>query len=342
MKRLLFALCCVAMLAACAEEDKSTVAKAPERYGWNSEEIPLFGDVECVTISEYDADMKFGEVVTDLQRSYTFRFNTAGDVVEYVANYEDDSDTENVKYEYNSAGKIIRKVETDTYYDDYYYDYTTAEAVTVYKYNAEGLCSQKIYTDSSGDTYKTTYKYDNKGREIEMREYDSYGNLDDVCKKKYDAKGNLTEENWYDEDGDLWDKTVNTYDKRGNLIESIDYYSDGSEESRTTYKYDKAGNCIERVYDSDDWMSKYTYKYNAQGLEVARKRYADDALALEVYNKYNAAGVLFEEKRISHDDYDNSVTIVRATLDKHNNIVRMEQIEDDKVEGIIEFDITYR
>lgn len=347
MKRLLFALCCVAMLAACAEEDKSTVAKAPERYGWE-EDIPLFGDVECVTVREYDADIKFGEVVTELQSTYTYRLNAAGDVVEYVANYGDDSDheDESVKYEYNSAGKIIREVETETYNDyDYYsddYDYTSEETVTVYKYNAEGLCSQRIYTYSNGDTYKITYKYDNKGREIEKREYDRYGDLEDVRKKKYDAKGNLTEENWYDEDGDLWDKRVNTYDKRGNLIEIIDYNSDGSEGSRTTCKYDKAGNCIERIYDSEDWKTKSTYKYNAQGLVVAEKLYSDDALYFEGYNKYNAAGGIIEVKRISHYDDDNSVEIVRTTLDKHNNIVRMEHIDDDRVVEIVEIDITYR
>lgn len=320
MKRLLLILCCVALLGACSEEEKRpATAKAPERYGLDWQ---LFGDVESLTVNSYNATTKFGEVVTEFYSATFYQFNAAGDVTECVIDCEEsegDIIGEGVKYEYNSDGKISRMVESTTYYDIDNYEYTTAEDVTTYRYNAEGLCSQSILTYSHGESIKTTFKYDDKGRETEWRSYDSDGALDDVCKKGYDSKGNI--------------------------IRQIYYNNDGSEKLCVTYKYDKRGKCIERVSESDDWCRRYTYKYNSQGLMTAQREYEGNdeyALESEFRFKYNAAGALIESQRISYGDLDTDVYDYKITIDKHNNITRIDSYTNGDITSVTEFDIVYR
>lgn len=320
MKRLLLILCCVALLAACSEEEKRpATAKAPERYGLD---LRLFGDVESLTIKSYDATTKFGEVVTELDRAAFYQFNAAGDVTECVIDYEDSKDDisrEGIKYEYNSDGKVSRMVESTTYYDIDNYEYTTEEDVTTYRYNAEGLCTQRVLTYSHGTSIKTTFKYDDKGRETEWRSYYSDGALDEVCKKWYDSKGNI--------------------------IRQTHYNNDGSEKSCVTYKYDKRGKCIELVSESDYWCSRATYRYNSQGLMTALRVYDGDdeyALESEFRLKYNAAGALIESQQISYDDLDTDIYDEKITIDKHNNITRIDYYENGDIISVAEFDIVYR
>lgn len=319
MKRLLLILCCVALLAACSEEEKRpATAKAPERYGLDWQ---LFGDVESLTINSYDATTKFGEVVTEFDSATFYQFNAAGDVTECVIDCEEsegDIIGEGVKYEYNSDGKISRMVESTTYYDIDNYEYTTAEDVTTYRYNAEGLCSQRVLCYNSGMSMMTTFKYDDKGRETEWRSYDSDGALDEVCKKVYDSKGNI--------------------------IRQTHYNNDGSEKSCATYKYDKRGKCIELVSESDYWCRRYTYRYNSQGLMTAQRVYDGDEYALEseFRLKYNAAGALIESQRISYDNLDTDVYDYKITIDKHNNITRIDSYENGDIISVTEVDIVYR
>jgi hypothetical protein len=81
---------------------------------------------------------------------------------------------------------------------------------------------------------------------------------------KYDEKGNNIEDNLYKADGSLPWKHTFKYDVKGNKIEEIIYNaSNGSLSSKNTYKYDEKGNNIERnTYDGDGSLRvKNTYKY---------------------------------------------------------------------------------
>jgi hypothetical protein len=71
---------------------------------------------------------------------------------------------------------------------------------------------------------------------------------------KYDDKGNEIEKNFYNSSGSLGNKSTYKYDDKGNLIEENSYYSDGSLESKETYMYefDKMGNWIKRVSFKED------------------------------------------------------------------------------------------
>ena len=97
--------------------------------------------------------------------------------------------------------------------------------------------------------YKYTFKYDEKGNEIERNRYNSDGSLRSKYTFKYDEKGNKIEYNSYNSDGSLLSKYTYKYDEKGNEIEYNSYNSDGSIDEETTYKYefDKFDNWIKKV-----------------------------------------------------------------------------------------------
>ncbi len=99
-----------------------------------------------------------------------------------------------------------------------------------------------------------TYKYDDKGNEIEEKSF-SDGSLSSTTKNIYDNKGNLTEVNSNSEDGSSSYKVIYKNDDLGNKIEetSNSIYNAGSEKEHLTYRYeyDKTGNWIKNVEFED-------------------------------------------------------------------------------------------
>jgi hypothetical protein len=135
----------------------------PVRYEWYG--VPLYGDVESVTITKYQLEDKFGEVVRgDIENCEKYYFNEAGDVIEYV--------------QYNPDGSLREK--------------------KTYKYDASRNLVEKAYYDSDGSLdNKHTYKYDALGNMIEEASYESDGSLDNKHTYKYDSSGNRIEETIY-------------------------------------------------------------------------------------------------------------------------------------------------
>ena len=70
---------------------------------------------------------------------------------------------------------------------------------------------------------------------------------------KYDEKGNNIEWSVYNADGSLGDKYTYKYDEKGNMIESISYNADLILRSKRTYKYefDATGNWIKKTLITD-------------------------------------------------------------------------------------------
>jgi hypothetical protein len=90
---------------------------------------------------------------------------------------------------------------------------------------------------------KVTYAAEHKFGEIQN------GILKSKYTYKYDEKGNNIEGNWYDSDGSLEYKYTFEHDDKGNEIEMKDYNSDGSLDYKQTfdYEYDKSDNWIKKV-----------------------------------------------------------------------------------------------
>ena len=138
MKKSILFTALVALLVAtsCAgstEQVAGQKPKAPERQGWYNE-IPLYGDVESVTITEYRVSEKFGEIVKDkITDKKFYRFNQKGDVVE--------------KADYNSDGSLDWK--------------------SLYKYDSQGnLIEEATYNSDGSLNQKELYKYDSQGNKF--------------------------------------------------------------------------------------------------------------------------------------------------------------------------------
>ena len=173
--------------------------------------------------------------------------------------------------------------------------YGNVESVTVTAYYLEerfgeavrgGVeCCDKYYFNTSGDVveqanyylgwshdgklmFKTIYKYDSNGNQIEVAKYHSDGSLWDKYAYKYDSRGNMIEEAYYNSDGLLRYKEIVKYDSHGNKIEEVGY----NPRYKHTYKYDSRGNMVEKAhYNSDGALrGKYTYKYDSHGSMIER------------------------------------------------------------------------
>ena len=82
-----------------------------------------------------------------------------------------------------------------------------------------------------------------------MNFYNAEGSLYSKDTYKYDEKGNNIELNFYKTDGSLSSKRTYKYDEKGNKIELNFYKTDGSLSSKQTYKYefDTMGNWIKQT-----------------------------------------------------------------------------------------------
>ena len=150
------------------------------------------------------------------------------------------------------------------------------KSFTESKYGAEDRFGE-IQKKESSLYSKETYKYDDKGNEIEENTYNADGSLffvpvfQEIVKNheslsstiiiKYDDKGNRIEENIYKVikgdsingqvvGGGVSNYTITyKYDDKGNKIEAIWCRSDGSLFEKETYKYefDEKGNWIKKI-----------------------------------------------------------------------------------------------
>jgi antitoxin component YwqK of YwqJK toxin-antitoxin module len=196
---------------------------------------------------------------------------------------------ENGKWtEYNSYepdGSIIRKEVPE-------YD-SKGNAIAQYVYNKGIFDHKKIYVNDNGGNivevrkytpkdsliYKSLFKYDENGNNIE-----SYGYTPDslVGKtvSKYDEKGNCIEENNYRAGKNLESKILYKYDSNGKMIEKNSYDSEGKSVGKTTYRYNEEGFKTEIcIYDSEGNLNKKTtckYKYDTDGNWIAKIDYESD------------------------------------------------------------------
>ena len=173
MKRIILILTVLAATASCV----LSAADAPERQGWNGNisplvdkfysygSVPLYGNVESVTCTEYYFMDSSGVVVRGkIDSKSCYNFNEVGDVTE--------------KVEYNSDGSLKGK--------------------KMYKYDSKGNKTEEAWYKSGGTlSWKSTYKYDSEGNMTEDAYYDSDGSFGRKYTYKYDSKGNMTEKAFY-------------------------------------------------------------------------------------------------------------------------------------------------
>lgn len=107
MKRilLLLALCVASSSTLSANGSRP---EATERKGMEDCGLSLYGDIESLTVKNYDVSLKFGEIVLDDMNSMeTFTFNHAGDLQEMTTYNTLGEIDERLMYSYDEDRKML-------------------------------------------------------------------------------------------------------------------------------------------------------------------------------------------------------------------------------------------
>ncbi len=178
----------------------------------------LKGQVKSVTESEYAANSKFGQAEKgDLTEKEDYKYNDDGNMDEYNYYYS------NGQLEYKIIAKFNEKgdqTEGRMYNTDGKF---VANCVRTYD-NNQNLLSYTIVKTNADTFQRISYKYNDKGKAIELNTYQSEGKLSSKDVRKFDEKGLISEEIEYAQNGDqTYDHTFQyeDIDKKGNWLKKI-------------------------------------------------------------------------------------------------------------------------
>ena len=248
------------------------------RYKYNANNV-LVGEY-YIFPARPDIGFSGGNRCTGLAK----KFDSRGNVVEWVEYHLWTREKTTVKTKYNADGKMIEKSEFDT-------EGNKIRKKT-WKYNSKGKVVERVEFDATGNAEKSTWKYNSRGDIIEVQgpeisepeiskvacKYDKKGNRVEIAKyydsetlasKKllhYSKDGILVLAELYDGENVLEEITLYSYDKRGNMIEKRMYNAIGKLLCKQSFKYDRMGNVIEaRVspsyYSGEEDVLKYKITY---------------------------------------------------------------------------------
>ena len=137
--------------------------------------------------------------------------------------------------------------------------------------------------DDGFESFKNTYKYDEKGNVIEKVMLQG-GNLFLKVVYSYNKKERTIEEKNYNIKNTLDQTIITKNDKTGKRIEVSSYAGNGTLEERYTFKYDKYGNEIEQNAFSPDGKllekKTYTYEFDKRKNWTKKSEYTDGVLTM--------------------------------------------------------------
>ncbi len=212
------------------------------------DKMKLNGKVKSITQVLYKTSMQDGKVKKDYKAEWIeYQFNEKGFKVE-EKRFEAHNGRldERTTYTYDVGGTLI---EMRRYGQD-----STLQTLYTFIYDEKGnQIEENIYEE--GNTLSTKYvsTFNEKGQTIELLGYnmDMDGKVFIRYTYKYDEKGNEIEEICEHDNGDSKDTHTYKYDKEGRIIEKCTYtwYEKMDESSyKETYTYDIHGNLIEETW----------------------------------------------------------------------------------------------
>ena len=151
MKRRILFAALISLLLITSCNAKKTHDTTPKRQGYAELELGsnLYGDVDSVTIIEYELTDKFGELVKDrIINKDVYKFNLRGDVVERIEYNSDGSFVSKHLYKYDSQGNMIEEAEYD--------DDGSLSSKYLIKYDSQGNMIEEIKYE--GEIMKPVYK----------------------------------------------------------------------------------------------------------------------------------------------------------------------------------------
>lgn len=197
-------------------------------------------------------------------------------------------------------------------------------------YNIAGyLIAEEIYSSTYDMTDKVLFKYDDKGKPVEM---DISGTISQRQLTFYDAKGQEIENEILDTAGKVLSKTEIKYDAYGYIVTMKDIVSD-SVTDNVGFSYPDNGNTKEAHHYNKEGSAYMTYvsKYNEQGLTMVS--YSIDHLQT-VNNKdtfiYDGKGNLIERDELKSDGTINKKLVCEYDGKGHRTIQSNYLHEGDK------------
>jgi hypothetical protein len=216
----------------------------------------LNGNVKSITVNEYQAVEKFGEIIKG-ERVPVDRFSPENKKIVYnqYGNLLEGYFGEVEKYQYNGKNQLVS------------IKYTTSNSVRTYKYDEKNnVVEENIYNN---DTLfgKTKFIYDDDGNKIEENVFNFDGSLYFKVKNRFENKKNI-ESIKYDSAGKLWSISNYKYDNNGNLFFNKDVM--GNYETISKYVFDSDNNILESIV-TNNYSSirkvKYKFKYTKYDLK---------------------------------------------------------------------------
>ena len=176
-------------------------------------------------------------------------YNSKGKAVhEVITDSENTKETSDCTY--NSVGNITKKV---------YKNSDGFVRTTQYKYNAKGLIEKISYTTNGNHSGNTVYTYDSKDRVVKCVSSESDGSSE-TTKYTFDSKGNITKVTTTSEEVEYGTKI--SYDSSGRKIKMSQTNPTDTTYSES-YKYDGNGNLVKFTAKTDgDTTETRTYTYN--------------------------------------------------------------------------------
>ena len=197
-------------------------------------------------------------IVEHLKRKIKSIVESNYSTIEKSGNFKKSKLNNRVIYRYNTAGNMaesgfINEKDSTIINTRYFYD-----------------CNQKmIEVDYYSSNIKLIRKYDEIKNEAEDKEFYSDDNrLKDRYVYKYDERGKLVELQFYFPDDSKGFNDTYKYDDKGNMIASKVYYRDGTSRHLDSFKYDENGNEIEWKNNTLDGcidIIKYKYLFDKEG-----------------------------------------------------------------------------
>nr|WP_319571239.1 hypothetical protein [uncultured Draconibacterium sp.] len=249
-------------------------------------------------------------------------------------------ETENSLTKFNLKGKVVSieevlsfaedasiLIESDEMKKEFGEDYNSnLYAKTLRVFNKKGYLVEFNQYFNNGDLAKKyLYKYDKKGNLINEQGIDIEGALEKEI--IYDSKGNEIEIKYFDSNGEITRKITHDYDTAGNNIETIWYDSNGWESKRKS-KFNSKGieiECTNLNRDDDDFSYKsrtYNYDKSKDETTVFKHDIGGEVLITEIYN--SRGNKIQTQRSSSKTEY---------YYDDMNKIIEKHNYWDDKFNG---------
>jgi len=305
-----------------------------------------------------------GYYFKDIVKSFEEKYDTSGNVIEYISYNEDGKVSFHNKYVNDSLGNVLIELDDNNRKTVYHYD------------NNNNLVKESsrywdvLYNyDETGKLVETGYDWKD-GKKIEMHKYfyDSNNNKirsewkDTYTLYKYDDNDNLIETITYKKDlpKDIVEsKSQYSFNKKGDMLKSINWNKDGEIEEETSFNYyyvdtnlisiiqmvpdDIINYVVNKSYQENNKLkSRVAYKIDAEIFNMLKYYYAKNLLTSRTYySEYSEFQEIYtydkdrliEMKLIDGDSVSvikynkKSQPILITEFDKNNNPIRKTKFE---------------